>query len=176
MQSGVTIKPPARNDKKERRDIMARKRVRLNKEPGPTGDSRDKPATSVAPISWTVRNVRDWAYRTGEVPHIFLLRIARGEEIDGYQPTFQDRVDAAKNCAGYFAPKLQAVHISEKDPGVKAQEISFNADALSELDDAELAIFEKVFGKLVGRGNAGSGKDPKVIESSEIEYKRTIDN
>jgi len=36
---------------------------------------------------------------TGELPHEFLLRVARGEEIDGHIPTFAERIDAAKAAA-----------------------------------------------------------------------------
>ena len=45
----------------------------------------------------------------GELPHEFLLRIARGEEIDGTKPTFEQRMDAASVAAPYFAPKLAAI-------------------------------------------------------------------
>ena len=43
------------------------------------------------------------------LPHEFLLRVVRGEEIDGYKPTFHDRMFAAKSAAPYFAPKLASI-------------------------------------------------------------------
>jgi hypothetical protein len=49
------------------------------------------------------------AQRSGELPHEFLLRIARGEEIDGHRPTFQERMAAAQASAPYYAPKLASV-------------------------------------------------------------------
>ena len=49
------------------------------------------------------------AKATGELPHEFLLRVVRGEEIDGTIPTFEQRVDAAAVAAPYFAPKLASI-------------------------------------------------------------------
>ena len=42
----------------------------------------------------------------GELPHQFLLRIMRGEVIDGERPSLQMRIAAAVSAAPYFAPKL----------------------------------------------------------------------
>ena len=49
------------------------------------------------------------AKATGELPHQFLLRIVRGDTIDGYTPTIEQRVYAAVAAAPYFAPKLAAI-------------------------------------------------------------------
>ena len=46
------------------------------------------------------------AKATGELPHEFLLRIVRGEPIDGHTPTIEQRMSAAMSAAPYFAPKL----------------------------------------------------------------------
>ena len=51
------------------------------------------------------------ATKTGELPHEFLLRVARGEAVDGETPTFDKRVDAAKAAAPYFAPRLATATI-----------------------------------------------------------------
>ena len=40
------------------------------------------------------------------MPHEFLLKVARGETIDGHVPTFAERLDAAKQALPYFAPRL----------------------------------------------------------------------
>lgn len=36
---------------------------------------------------------------------VFLLAVSRGDEINGRTPTFQERIAAAKACAGSFAKK-----------------------------------------------------------------------
>lgn len=65
------------------------------------------------------------AQMTGELPHEFLLRVARGELIKGqaWDPVRQcavdvyesadlaTRIDAAKAAAPYYAPKLQSVEV-----------------------------------------------------------------
>lgn len=70
---------------------------------------------------------RAHAEATGELPHIFLLRITRGEVISTdvmdpvtgqlkkvYQvPDLPMRMDAAKAAAPYFAPKLSAVEVTQ---------------------------------------------------------------
>ncbi|MEN9846093.1 MAG: hypothetical protein RIS36_1240 [Pseudomonadota bacterium] len=45
----------------------------------------------------------------GELPHQFLLRIVRGDAIDGERPSLQMRIAAAVAAAPYFAPKLAAI-------------------------------------------------------------------
>lgn len=56
-------------------------------------------------------DAREKAALTGELPHEFLLRVGRGETIGEHVPTFQERVDAAKAAAPYFAPKLAGASI-----------------------------------------------------------------
>ncbi len=53
--------------------------------------------------------IADRAAAAGELPYEFLLRVVRGEVVDGTVPTFAERLDAAKAAATYFAPKLAAV-------------------------------------------------------------------
>lgn len=55
---------------------------------------------------------REEAAKTGELPHMFLLRVTRGEKINGYEPTFEERIDAAKAAAPFFAPKMAAIEHS----------------------------------------------------------------
>lgn len=81
---------------------------------------------------------RKRARETGELPHEFLLRVARGEGIDlieeregqlierTYYPNFTDRVEAATSCANYFAPKLTAQQVE-------------NIDGAAELSDEDIA-------------------------------------
>lgn len=55
----------------------------------------------------------------GELPHQFLLRVMRGEDIDGERPSLQMRIAAAMSAAPYFAPKL-AVMEAQLETTVKA--------------------------------------------------------
>lgn len=55
----------------------------------------------------------------GELPHQFLLRIVRGEAIDGEVPSLQMRIAAAVSAAPYFAPKL-AVMEAQIETNIRA--------------------------------------------------------
>ena len=71
------------------------------------------------------KEAREKALASGELPHEFLLRIARGEIITRQfrnpatgrmetveeQYSFEDRKDAAKAAAPYFAPKISTVEV-----------------------------------------------------------------
>ena len=50
---------------------------------------------------------------TGDLPHEFLLRIMRGEMINGIKPDLPTRIDCAKAAAPYYAPKLAQVQVLE---------------------------------------------------------------
>ena len=39
------------------------------------------------------------------MPHELMLKIARGETIDGHKPTFKERFAAAKQALPYYAPR-----------------------------------------------------------------------
>ena len=82
---------------------------------------------------------RKRARDSGELPHEFLLRVARGEGVDlveetedgslrerTYYPSFTDRVECATACANYFAPKLTAQQVE-------------NIDGAEELSDEDIA-------------------------------------
>jgi hypothetical protein len=73
------------------------------------------------------RDAHDRAAATGELPHEFLLRVARGDElfddyvnVDGDKvkikrfPTFAERVDAAKAAAPYFQPRLATTDVNHR--------------------------------------------------------------
>jgi hypothetical protein len=60
--------------------------------------------------------------KNGELPHEFLLRIVRGEEIRHGKdketgqpiyvtPTIEQRIECAKAAAPYFAPKLSTIEV-----------------------------------------------------------------
>lgn len=121
----------------------------------------------------TIKEIRDRAVRSGELPAELLLRVSRGEKIDGITPTFDQRIDAAKACAAYYMPKLSAVAVKEESAPDK--QLVFDEERLKELDHDELVIFQKVFGKLLGGGGAGESKDTRDPEKAENRYSRTID-
>lgn len=60
----------------------------------------------------------------GLLPHEFLLKVSRGEPIDGHHPTFQERVEAAKAAAPYFQPKLAQIQqeVKAEFKGVLSEE------------------------------------------------------
>lgn len=126
---------------------------------------------------WTAKAARDWACQTGELPHMFLLRVARGEAVKpgGIKPSFEEQVDAAKACAGYFAPKLQSVHIADSEQHEPPTQLVFNEEVLESLNDAELAVFQKIFGKLLGRPDPGASENNADKKKTENRYTRTID-
>lgn len=82
-----------------------------------------------SPSSAITAMVRAKAVRTGKLPHEILLDIARGEPIDHHvwdhekkayvkrsiYPPWEDRVDAAKAAAPFYAPRLAASVV--KTPG-----------------------------------------------------------
>lgn len=57
------------------------------------------------------------AAKTGELPHEFLLRVARGEKVGDHEPSFENRMDAAKAAAPYFAPRLASAKIESSVGG-----------------------------------------------------------
>lgn len=76
-------------------------------------------------MSKLAHQAREKAALTGELPHEFLLRVARGEAIfrEDVDPStgkiirvkevydFPVRIDAAKAAAPYFAPKISTVEV-----------------------------------------------------------------
>lgn len=63
------------------------------------------------------------AEASGMLPHEFLLAVTRGESISEHRPTFEERLEAAKAAAPYYAPKLASVEQSGKDGGPIRYEI-----------------------------------------------------
>ena len=59
------------------------------------------------------------AKTTGILPHEFLLKIVRGEDIDGTLPSIEQRIHAAIAVAPYFAPKLASIE-QKMESNVKA--------------------------------------------------------
>ena len=61
------------------------------------------------------KEARVKAQATGQLPHEFLLSIVRGEEIDGAVPKLDQRIEAAKAAAPYFAPKMSVSDVNLKE-------------------------------------------------------------
>ena len=60
------------------------------------------------------REIADRAAESGMLPHELLLAISRGEAIGGVTPTFEQRLEAARHAAPYFAPKLAAIDMTSE--------------------------------------------------------------
>lgn len=75
----------------------------------PSGGKRKGAGRPPGSATRRTREVADRAAASGLLPHEFLLRVVRGEAIDGTVPSFADRLEAAKAAAPYFAPRLAAV-------------------------------------------------------------------
>lgn len=75
------------------------------------------------------------ASEKGMLPHEFLAAVARGEEIDGVTPTFEQRVDAAKACAPFYAPRLSSTNATVR-----------HLQSLAEITDRELAALAGLVG------------------------------
>lgn len=71
----------------------------------PRGGARPGAATR------RTREIADKAAESGMLPHEFLLAVVRGEAVGGVTPTFDQRLDAAKAAAPFFAPKLAAIDV-----------------------------------------------------------------
>lgn len=133
--------------------------------------------------SLTARQIRAWAFRSGELPHVILLKIARGEKAPlGRAPTCEEIIDCAKACAPYFVPKLSSVAVTGEDGGpVQTQNFVLTADVLGRLSDGELEVFRYLFGKLTGSNSGGDGSGRAITSRTPEEkvtkpYTRTIDS
>jgi hypothetical protein len=76
-----------------------------------SGGRREGAGRKVGSVNAMSQRARDEAHKTGELPHEFLLRVCRGEKIGEHEPTFQERLDAAKASAPYFAPRFASATI-----------------------------------------------------------------
>lgn len=74
-----------------------------------SGGKRPGAGRKPGAVNKMTTHAREAAKATGELPHEFLLRVARGEVIDGMPPEFKDRMAAAVAAAPYYAPKLSSV-------------------------------------------------------------------
>ena len=93
----------------------------------PRGGKREGAGRKAGTVSRLSKAARERAAATGELPHEFLLRVARGEdEFDDFvtvrgrqvlrkrKATFPERVDAAKAAAPYFQPRLAQADVAHR--------------------------------------------------------------
>lgn len=95
------------------------------------------------------------AKTSGELPHEFLLRVARGEKVGGKLPALALRLDAAKAAAPYFAPKLsytEAVIDEQND--------------LASMTDDELAAREREIDAVLAMAKKASARKGKKAGAS----------
>ncbi|MEO7323946.1 MAG: hypothetical protein ABIW82_03880 [Dokdonella sp.] len=102
------------------------------------GGRREGAGRKAGSFNKMTKRAREEAAKAGELPHEFLLRVARGEEIDGHTPEFGERVDAAKAAAPYYAPRLAATNVVAS---VRNEDLD-----VRDLSDAELMA-------IIARGN-----------------------
>ncbi|WP_199235164.1 hypothetical protein [Azospirillum sp. TSA6c] len=84
----------------------------------PRGGARPGAGRKVGAVQKVAREAREKAAASGMLPHEFLLAIMR-DEVAGETPTFEQRLDAAKAAAPYYAPKLAAVSNEHSGPDGK---------------------------------------------------------
>jgi hypothetical protein len=125
-----------------------------------TGKKMGRPEGSMNKLA---KEAREQARLTGDLPHEWLLRVARGEVImrrhvdeDGVitekkeDYDFDKRLDAAKAAAPYYAPKISTVEVIS---GVSDADL----DAIIERAAAEAGISLSTGGE----GTKGSSKEPE---------------
>ncbi|WP_376960120.1 hypothetical protein ABNQ39_20630 [Azospirillum sp. A26] len=81
----------------------------------PRGGARPGAGRKVGAVQKVAREAREKAAAAGMLPHEFLLAVMRND-LPGEQPTFDQRLDAAKAAAPYYAPKLAAVSNEHSGP------------------------------------------------------------
>jgi len=89
------------------------------------GGARAGAGRKLGSVNAMSQRAREEAAATGELPHQVLLRVSRGESIDGHKPSFAERMDAAKAAAPYYAPKLAATTVEAfSRPTIAAEDLT----------------------------------------------------
>lgn len=110
----------------------------------PRGGARLGAGRKPGAVQKVTREARKVAAEKGMLPHEFLAAVARGDVIDGHEPTFEERLDAAKAAAPYYAARLSTSNVNVR-----------RITDFSQLTDAELAALAGE----AGDGDADSGAD-----------------
>jgi len=88
------------------------------------GGKREGAGRKPGSVNKITQRAREAAAKTGELPHEFLLRIVRGEAIDGHAPEFAERMDAAKAAAPYYAPRLATTVVAAQVSNMPARQLT----------------------------------------------------
>lgn len=115
----------------------------------PTGRPPGRPKGATNKAS---RETRERAAASGLLPHEFLLAVTRGEAVDGYVPSFAERLEAAKAAAPFYAPKLSAVEADLNHGGPLVPVLNLNLHKLT--DDQLEAYIRRETARLEGDGEA----------------------
>lgn len=85
------------------------------------------------------------AKATGELPHEFLLRLARGEKLPGEKtkPDMETRIAAARAAAPFFAPKLAYSEVDNSNPNDPKNLTDEELEARIKEDEAMLELIRK---------------------------------
>lgn len=142
------------------------KRERLYDKPEPAPYKKLQP---VGRDKRTAKQIREWAYRSGMVPQVFLLNIMRGEKVGDHKPTFKERMEAARMCISYFAPQMKSIEVTDTTPPQEPT-VVLNEAALAKLTDDEVELFGRVLAKL-----DPNAKPIRTREEKE-EIKRTFES
>ncbi|MCG7873180.1 MAG: hypothetical protein ABW121_19000 [Candidatus Thiodiazotropha sp. 6PLUC7] len=92
------------------------------------------------------KSAENLAKKVGMLPHEFLAELALSHSIkidrEEIKPTLNQRVNAAKAAAPYYAPKLHSVTLKEVDPREMSQEM-----ILDELKEMQIEL-RKLLGEI----------------------------
>ena len=77
----------------------------------PSGGKREGAGRKPGSTTRIAREARARAQATGQLPHEFLLSVTRGETIGEKSPSLDQRIDAAKASAPFYAPKLATTEV-----------------------------------------------------------------
>lgn len=78
----------------------------------PSGGRREGAGRKPGSTSKVMTEARVRARATGQLPHEFLLSVVRGEPVDGRRPSLDQRIDAAKASAPFYAPKMATSEVT----------------------------------------------------------------
>ena len=112
----------------------------------PTGRAPGRPKGALNKAS---RETRERAAASGLLPHEFLLAVTRGEVVDGYVPSFAERMEAAKAAAPFYAPKLSAVEADLNHGGPLQPILNVTLGKLTDAQLVEVAATGKLGGRTV---------------------------
>ena len=78
----------------------------------PSGGKREGAGRKPGSTTKIMREARVKAQASGQLPHEFLLSIVRGEAVGEKVPSLDQRIDAAKASAPFYAPKMAATEVT----------------------------------------------------------------